>query len=99
ERRRERGFFGRPTLCVFWVFVVAACLAVAIPAIPQFHLLKEIESELADAESEEQRLIEKASQLKAEAEALRNNTRYLDARARDRLHYQADGETIIKLPK
>ena len=49
EAPLRRGFFGRPTLAVFWVFVVAACLAVAIPAIPQYRLLQSIEKEVDDS--------------------------------------------------
>ena len=97
EAPPSRGFFGRPTLVVFWIFVVAACLAVAIPAIPQYQLLRLMEAELADAEQEEARLKEKALRLKVEARALKKNPEYLEARARDPLRYQKRGETVIQL--
>lgn len=96
DRAVSRGFFGKPTLVVFWVFVLAACLAVAIPALPQYQLLKKIETELADAEREEQRLLNKSKQLQAEARALKKNPRYLEERARDPLRYMREGETIIQ---
>ena len=97
EAPPPRGFFGRPTLIVFWIFVVAACLAVAIPAIPQYHLLKSIESELEDVREEERQLELKKQQLEAEAKALKTNKRYLEARARDPLRYHERGETVIQL--
>jgi len=89
--------FGRSTLVVFWLFVVAACLAVAIPAIPQYHLLKSIEAELDSVRNEEKRLKEKSEQLEAEAKALKENRQYLEARARDPLRYQLEGESVIQL--
>jgi len=92
-----RGFFGRPTLVVFWFFVVAACVAVAIPAIPQYQVLKKIEAELVEARKEEARLREHSLQLKAEARALESNQKYLEARARDPLRYHLEGETVIQL--
>ncbi len=97
EAPPQRGFFGRSTLVVFWLFVVAACLAVAIPAIPQYHLLKSIEAELHSVRNEEKRLKEKSEQLEAEAKALKENRQYLEARARDPLRYQLEGESVIQL--
>jgi len=97
EGKPRRGIFGGPTLVVFWFFVVAACVAVAIPAIPQYQKLREIEEELAEIRREEERMREKNHQLKAEARALKENPRYLEARARDTLRYQLDGETVIQL--
>lgn len=96
DRAESRGFFGKPTLFVFWLFILAACLAVAIPALPQYQLLKKIEAELAEAEQEEQRLLKKSKQLHAESRALKKNTRYLEERARDPLRYKREGETIIQ---
>lgn len=93
----RRGFFGKPTLVVFWLFVLAACLAVAIPAFPEYQLLRKIEEELAEVEREEQRLMAKSKRLEAEAKAIKTNPRYLEARARDPLRYQIKGETIIQL--
>lgn len=97
ESDGPRGFFGGPTLVLFWIFVVAACVAAAIPTLPQYRLLQEIEAELAEVRKEEDSLREKGLQLKAEARALKNNTRYLEARARDPLRLQLDGETVIEL--
>ena len=97
ESQRPRGFFGKPTLVVFWLFVVAACLAVAIPALPQYQLLKEIEAELVDVRKEERRLEERSQQLESEALALKKNPRYLQERARDPLRYMIKGETIIQI--
>lgn len=96
EAPLRRGFFGRPTLAVFWVFVVAACLAVAIPAIPQYRLLQSIEKELSEVKDEEQRLNDKKKQLEAEAQALKNNKDYLEARARDLLRVYEPGETVVE---
>lgn len=97
DSQGPRGFFGKPTLVVFWLFVVAACLAVAIPALPQYQLLKEIEGELADVRQEEKRLERESQQLEAEALALKKNPRYLQERARDPLRYMLKGETIIQI--
>lgn len=97
EESGPRGFFGKPTLVVFWLFVLAACLAVAIPAFPQYQLLRTIESELADAEREELRMRRKSKQLQEEAKAIKRNPRYREARARDPLRYQIEGETIIQI--
>ena len=93
----SRGFFGKPTLVVFWLFVLAACLAVAIPAFPQYEILRNIETELADVEGEELRMRMESRQLAAEVEAVKKNPRYLEARARDPLRYQIEGETIIQI--
>ena len=93
----RRGLFGKPTLVVFWLFILAACLAVAIPAFPQYQLLRDIEGELVEVQREEQRLMKKSQQLKAEAKAVKKNPRYLEARARDPLRYQIEGETIIQI--
>lgn len=97
EGRARRGIFGGPTLVVFWFFVVAACVAVAIPAIPQYHKLREIEEELAEIRREEEQMKEMSLRLEAEAQALQDNPRYLEARARDTLRYHLDGETVIQL--
>lgn len=93
----RRGLIGKPTLVVFWLFIVAACTALLIPAVPQYRLLKEIEAELADAERQEQTLREESHRREAEARALKKNPRYLEARARDPLRYQLEGETVIQL--
>mgnify|MGYP002628085000 CR=1 FL=1 len=93
----RRGLFGKPTLFVFWLFVVAACTALLIPALPQYRLLKEIEAELADVRREEKALRETSHRLEAESKALKKNPRYLEARARDPLRYQKEGETVIQL--
>jgi cell division protein FtsB len=70
---------------------------VAIPALPQYHLLKEIEAELAETQQEEKRLERQIQQLAAEARALEENPRYLQERARDPLRYMLKGETIIQI--
>ncbi|MCX8237965.1 MAG: septum formation initiator family protein [Akkermansiaceae bacterium] len=93
----RRELFGKPTLCVFWLFVVAVCTALLIPALPQYRLLKEIEAELADAKMNEETLRQERHKLEAEAEALKQNPRYLEARARDPLRYQVEGETVIQM--
>ena len=69
----------------------------AIPALPQYHLLKEIEAELAETQQEEKRLERQIQQLAAEARALEENPRYLQERARDPLRYMLKGETIIQI--
>ena len=97
ESHGGRGFFGKPTLVLFWFFVLAACFAVAIPALPQYHLLKEIEAELVETEEEERRLEKHIQRLAAEIRALEENPRYLQERARDPLRYMRKGETIIRI--
>ena len=82
---------------MFWFFVLAACCAVAIPALPQYHLLKEIELELVKTQEEERRLERHIQQLAAEARALEENPSYLQGRARDPLRYMRKGETIIQI--
>ena len=96
-RDEPRGLFGKPTLFFFWLFVLVACTALLIPALPQHKLLKEIEAELAETEREERALFEKSEQLKAEEMALLSNSEYLQSRARDPLRYKIEGETIIQL--
>ena len=91
------GFFGKPTLFVFWLFILVVCVALLIPAIPQYRLLKEIEAELENVEQENLVLLKKSEQLEAEDRALKKNPAYLEARARDPLRYQIDGETIIHI--
>lgn len=93
----RRNFFGKPTLIVFWAFVVVVCMALLIPAIPQYRLLKEIEAELANTEKEELALRQRKDQLSAESRALKKNPRYLEARARDPLRMQLQGETVIQV--
>ncbi|YCM44746.1 septum formation initiator family protein [Verrucomicrobiaceae bacterium 227] len=95
----KRGLFGKPTWIVFGAFVVAACCALTIPAIPQYHKLKKIEAELAEAQKEEKSLKKKAEELGAQAEALKKNPGYLEARARDPLRYHIAGETVIQLDR
>jgi cell division protein FtsB len=95
----KRGLFGRPTWIVFGTFVLAACCALIIPAIPQYHKLKDIEAELAEAQKDEKMLKKKAEELGAEAKALRKNPGYLEARARDPLRYHIEGETVIQLDR
>jgi cell division protein FtsB len=96
EAPPERGFFGKPTLFVFWVFVVAACLAAAIPAIPQYRILQSMENELADVLEEEKRLEAKKAQLEAEVQALKTNKAYLEARSRDSLRRYKPGENVVE---
>jgi len=95
--REPRGLFGKPTLFIFWLFVVVTCAAFIIPAIPQFRLLKKIETELLDAEQNELALRKKRDQLHDESRALKKNPRYLEARARDPLRAQIPGETIVEI--
>lgn len=45
---------------------------------------------------EEQRLIDKKTQVEAEAQALKNNKDYLEARARDLLRVYEPGETVVE---
>lgn len=90
------GFFGRSTLFVFWLFILAICAALLIPAIPQYRLLKNIEEELANVQREEVILREKSDQLETESRELGNNPRYLEARARDIFRYHIEGETVIE---
>jgi len=93
----RRTLFGRPTLIVFWAFVVVVCMALLIPAIPQYRLLKEIEAELVNTENEELALRQRKDQLSAESLALKKNPHYLEARARDPLRMQLQGETVIQV--
>ena len=95
----KRGLIGKPTWIVFGIFILAVSLSFIIPAIPQYQKLLEIEGELADAEAQEQELLEKKKQYHAESNALQNNRRYLEDRARDRLRYYREGETIIQLER
>ena len=82
---------------MFWLFILVVCAALLIPAIPQYRLLGEIEAELANVEREEGMLREKSEQLESEARELKKNPAYLEARARDPLRYQIDGETVIQI--
>ena len=91
EARGRLGFFGKPTLVLFWFFILAACFAVAIPSIPQYHLLKEIEAELVETKEAEKQLERRIQQLAAEARALEENPRYLEERARDPTSLHAKG--------
>lgn len=92
-----QGLFGKPTLWIFWFFIVVVCVALLIPAIPQYRLLKKIEAELVDAQQTELALRNKRDQLEAESRALKKNPRYLEARARDPLRVQLVGETVIQI--
>jgi cell division protein FtsB len=94
---QHRGLFGKPTLFVFWLFIVVVCAALIIPAVPQYRLLSKIEAELKDAKQTEQRLRETRDQLHDESRALKKNPRYLEARARDPLRVQLEGETVIEI--
>ncbi len=95
--REERALFGKPTLVIFWLFVVVVCAALIIPAIPQYRLLKKIENELLEAEQSELALRKKRDQLHDESRALKKNPRYLEARARDPLRVQIEGESVIEI--
>jgi len=95
----KRGLIGKPTWIVFGVFVLAVSLSFIIPAIPQYQKLQDIEKELAVVEAEEQKLLEKKKQFRAESDALQNNKRYLEDRARDRLRYYREGEKIFQLER
>ncbi len=95
----RRGLFGKPTTVVFWCFVIALCVLLVVPALPQYRLLKEVEDELSTAEKEERILYEKSLRLGSEVRALRKNPEYLQARARDPLRVQEDGETVIQMDK
>jgi len=93
----RRTLFGKPTLFIFWAFVVVVCVALLIPTIPQYRILKEIEEELVDAEKAELALRMQRDQLGDESRALKKNPRYLEARARDPLRVQLQGETVIQV--
>ena len=95
----KRGLIGKPTWIVFGIFILVVSLSFIIPAIPQLQKLNEIEMELADAQEQEQELLKKSRQYKAEAEALQNNPRYLEDRARDPLRYFRKGESVIQLER
>lgn len=98
EEPLTRGLFGKSTWVVFGSFVLAVCCALTIPVIPQFHKTKQIEAELAEAEKEEQELLREARELGAQAEALKKNPGYLQARARD-LRYHIQGEAVIQMDR
>lgn len=93
----KRGWFGRPTWLIFGAFVLAASFALTIPAIPQYHKLKEIEAELAEARGDEKELAIKAEELGAQSAALLKNPDYLESRARDPLRSHIEGESVIEL--
>ena len=95
----KRGLIGKPTWIVFGVFILVVSLGFIIPAIPQYRKLVEIEQELAEARMQEQELLKKSQQYKAESDALQNNTRYLEDRARDFLRYHRKGESVIELQR
>ena len=95
----KRGLIGKPTWIVFGVLVLVVSLSYIIPAIPEYRKLVEIEEELADAQALEAELLKKSQQYKAEADALQNNLRYLEDRARDRLGYHRKGESVIQLER
>ncbi|HBE96149.1 MAG TPA: hypothetical protein DDW68_03115 [Verrucomicrobiales bacterium] len=95
----KRGLIGKPTWIAFGIFVLVVSLSLIIPAIPQYQKLQNIENELADAEEQEQDLLEKKKQYRAESDALQNNRRYLEDRARDRLRYHREGETVFQLER
>jgi len=52
---------------------------------------------LADAEQTERALRQKRDQLHDEDRALKKNPRYLEARARDPLRAQIQGETVVEI--
>ena len=93
-----RGFFGKSTWVVFGSFILAVCCALTLPVIPQYQKTKSVEAELAEAEKEEQRLMKQAVELGAQAEALKKNPGYLEARARD-LRYHRRGEDVIEMDR
>lgn len=91
------GLFGLWTWLAFSFFVLAICAAIVTQVIPQYQKLQGIEAELAEVEAQEENLAKKAQQLRAEAEALRTNPAYLEARARDPLRAHLPGEVVIQL--
>ena len=96
ERVRPR-LFGKATGFVIGVFVIVLAIAVIVPIAPEYQKLRQIEAELADAKSEEERVIRKRRQFELESRALDTNPDYLEFRARDVGPYYRPGENGIKI--
>ena len=86
----KRGLIGKPTWIAFGIFVLVVSLSLIIPAIPQYQKLQNIEDELADAEEQEQELLEKKKQYRDESYQIKKNIIYLQQMEIHRLRYHRE---------
>jgi len=93
----QRPFMARSTAVVFGLLVVAISITCVVKAIPEYLKLQKIEDELSDVHAEEHLLERERRRYELESTALKTNQRYLESRARDRLHLYLRGEQIFQL--
>lgn len=81
---------------VFVCFGVALGFVVIATAVPQKKELSKLEDRLAQAQEREKIVLAQRDQRRIELRALREDPRYLEVHARDRLNYSQDGERVLR---
>ena len=85
------------TRTAFSVFLLTACVALAVLSVPQMRKLRALKEELARANALESYVQQEKDQKRRELNALRNDPAYLELVARDRLDLHREGEQIYRI--
>lgn len=80
----------------FAVLLIVLCVAVGVLSVPQLRNLRALKEELRRAEAQEEHARSFNDQKARELKALREDPRYLELVARDRLDLQRPGEKIFR---
>ncbi len=81
----------------FLVLLILICVAVAVTLKPQQKKLRELESELAELEAQEQSLVDEYDHKQRELQAIRYDLEFQETKARDILNYYRPGETVVRI--
>lgn len=105
SHRRSKQLLARTTgiriinRAAFAVLLIVLCVAVGVLSVPQLRELRSLNEELRRAEAQEEHARAFNEQKERELKALREDPRYLELVARDRLDLQRPGERIYRIKR
>jgi len=85
------------TRSAFSVFLLTACVALAVLSVPQMRKLRALKEELARAKALETHVEQQKDQKRRDLNAIRNDPAYLELVARDRLDLYREGEKVYRI--
>ncbi|PAW70470.1 MAG: hypothetical protein B9S30_02415 [Verrucomicrobiia bacterium Tous-C5FEB] len=82
--------------CAFVLFSVSLGFVVVAMAVPQYRILKELETKVGDAEKRQRVALAERDHRRIELQALREDPAFLEIHARDRLDMCREGERVLR---
>lgn len=83
----------------FVVLVLLGCVAVALLSVPEVKRLKSLEAELVWTKEKEAEAQARKDQKRRELKAIKEDPEFLEIKARDRLDYYREGETVFRIDR